>query len=282
MLQSIIILAIIFCCKINAKTYEIMPSSYIVGQHEAKVLGQKTLAQFCEQHGIGFDALAKVNPFIRHTPPKPSTVLIVPHQHLLPTKRYGIVINLAEKKLFLFQDKTHVSIYPIGIGRKDWPSPTGEFWLRHKRHQPTWYVPDSVRKEELAKGIILPKYIPPGEENPLGDYAMRLSYTSILIHGTNDPSGIGIESTSGCFSMFNKHIAELYNKANNGLIVNIIDEPVLHYHTDNKLVIASHHQSPAYQLVLSDGIGQVAQKRVKTILNNAQGIPFIIDLQEKL
>ena len=279
MYQSIIISLICLSSTLYGHSYSITPETKIVGNHEAKVLGIRTLAQFCEKYSIGYDALLKANPFLANGHVNHNTVLIVPKTHILPQKRQGVIVNLAEKQLYFFPDKTHVYIYPIGIGRQKWSSPEGVFWLRDKRHKPTWYVPDSVKEEELAKGISLPKSIPPGEENPLGDYAIRLSYTSFLIHGTNDPSGIGKESTSGCFSMYNQDIAELYANTTPGQMITIENKPLSWYNTPDEIVLAAYQPSDISDHELPQNISLDHKEDIQDILSLAQGIPQSITLK---
>jgi L,D-transpeptidase YcfS len=78
---------------------------------------------------------------------------------------------------------------------------------------PTWTPPKSIRNEYEAKGISLPRVVPAGPENPLGDYAMRLAYGSgeYLIHGTNKDFGIGLRVSAGCIRMDPKDIEWLFN-----------------------------------------------------------------------
>ena len=51
-----------------------------------------------------------------------------------------------------------------------------------------------MRAEHAERGDPLPKVVPPGPDNPLGEHAMRLGIPggSYLIHGTNRPAGVGM------------------------------------------------------------------------------------------
>ena len=55
-----------------------------------------------------------------------------------------------------------------------------------------------IRVEVGLTGIDAAKAVPPGPDNPLGEYAMRLTQTGYLIHGTNRPVGVGMRVTHGC------------------------------------------------------------------------------------
>ena len=76
----------------------------------------------------------------------------------------------------------------------DWRSPLGQTWVIAKERHPNWYPPDSIRKEHAARGDPLPKVVPPGPQNPLGEYKMRLAVGdgTYEIHGTNNSAAVGI------------------------------------------------------------------------------------------
>ena len=95
-----------------------------------------------------------------------------------------------------------------------------------KQERPNWYPPKSVRLEHEAKGDPLPPFIPPGPDNPLGEYAMRLGIPggSYLIHGTNRPAGVGMQVTHGCIRMFPEDIAEFYTMIPVNTKVNLVDQ----------------------------------------------------------
>jgi lipoprotein-anchoring transpeptidase ErfK/SrfK len=92
-----------------------------------------------------------------------------------------------------------VVTYPVSIGRMDWHSPLGQTWIIAKERHPSWYPPESIRKEHAARGDPLPKVVPPGAKNPLGDYKMRLAVGdgTYEIHGTNNPVAVGLAVTHG-------------------------------------------------------------------------------------
>ncbi len=81
--------------------------------------------------------------------------------------------------------------------------------------------------EHEARGDPLPKVVPPGPDNPLGEHAMRLGIPSgaYLIHGTNRPAGVGMQVTHGCIRMFPEDIADLYGRVPVNTKVNLIDQP---------------------------------------------------------
>ena len=116
--------------------------------------------------------------------------------------------------------------YPISTGKMDWKTPLGLTKVVSKQERPNWNPPESVRQEHIAKGDPLPKVVPPGPDNPLGEYAMRLGIPSgaYLIHGTNRPAGVGMQVTHGCIRMFPEDIAEFFTMVPVNTQVNLLDQ----------------------------------------------------------
>jgi L,D-transpeptidase ErfK/SrfK len=119
-----------------------------------------------------------------------------------------------------------VQTYPVSIGRMDWATPLGETKLVRKDRDPAWYPPESIREEHAAQGDPLPRVVPPGPDNPLGKYALRLEIPGYLIHGTNKAFGVGMRVSHGCIRMLPEDIAELFARIPVGTPVRIINQPV--------------------------------------------------------
>src|SRR5688500_17640933 len=120
-----------------------------------------------------------------------------------------------------------VSSHPIGIGVEGWATPFGEAKVTQKVKDPVWYVPASIRKEHAERGDPLPSVVPPGPDNPLGEYALTLSLPSYLIHGTNKPAGVGMRSSHGCIRLYPEDIEALFPLIARGTVVRIVNQPVL-------------------------------------------------------
>ena len=161
--------------------------------------------------------------------PGDGTTVRLPTQFVLPeASRKGLVINIAEYRLYHFYRRDgadRVETFPISIGRMDWNTPLGRSSVISKVYKPTWYPPTSVREEYAADGRTLASQVPPGPDNPLGDYALRLSIPGYLIHGTNRPAGVGMRVTHGCVRMFPEDIEFLYPKVNVNTPVQIVNQP---------------------------------------------------------
>jgi L,D-transpeptidase ErfK/SrfK len=68
--------------------------------------------------------------------------------------------------------------------------------------------------------------VPPGPDNPLGAFAMRLSIPGYLIHSTNKPYGVGMRVTHGCVRMYPEDIAALFDEIPTGTPVQIVNQPI--------------------------------------------------------
>ncbi|MBA2410831.1 MAG: L,D-transpeptidase family protein [Gammaproteobacteria bacterium] len=225
----------------------------LVGESQTTVARyQDTLSDIARLHGLGFDEIRDANPGVDTWLPGEGTRVVLPTRHILPdAPRDGIVINVAEKRLYYYPptragEQPRIVTYPVSIGRGDWQTPLIATSILSKVKDPTWYPPESVRKEHAANGDPLPSAVPPGPNNPLGGFAMRLGLPSYLIHGTNKPFGIGMQVTHGCIRLYPEEIEALFNAVPVGTPVRIV----------NQTYKAGWHQGELYLEVhapLSDG-----------------------------
>jgi L,D-transpeptidase ErfK/SrfK len=171
---------------------------------------------------------------------------VLPTRYVLPPgPRHGIILNLAEYRLYYFPEPAAgepavVMTYPISIGRMDWDTPLGRTSVISKVTNPAWYPPASVRAEHAADGNPLPRIVPPGPDNPLGNHAMRLGLPGYLIHGTNRPAGVGMRVTHGCIRLFPEDIEFLFDQVGLNTAVRIINEPVKVGWDGDELLIEVH------------------------------------------
>ncbi|WP_114785410.1 L,D-transpeptidase family protein [Vibrio tetraodonis] len=252
------ILLPILCCfslSVLAATYQLpQEGSNIVGRTQYHQVSQgESLADIAKRYDVGFLSLMAANKGVDPFLPAENYVLTIPTRIILPdVPRKGIVINLAELRLYYFQpDKNLVHIFPVGIGRVGRDTPEMETSISQKKRNPTWKPPKSIRKEYREKGIELPTIVPAGPDNPLGDYAMRLAYGigEYLIHGTNKDFGIGLRVSSGCIRMDPKDIDWLFPKVNLGEKVRVINEPIKVALEPDRSVFVEAHEP----LTRSDG-----------------------------
>ncbi|MDW6005036.1 L,D-transpeptidase family protein [Vibrio mangrovi] len=247
MIRSLLLALIIFCQGVQARTYDFpVQGSRIVGKiayHE--VQKGETVAHIADTYDVGFLTMMEANPGVDPFLPQAGHVMTIPAQTILPDVPWqGIVINLAELRLYYFEpDKHLVHIFPVGIGRIGRDTPEMETKISQKRANPTWTPPQSIRAEYQKKGIELPPVVPSGPENPLGLFALRLAYGSgdYLIHGTNKDFGIGLRVSSGCIRMNPKDIDWLFHHVRIGEKVRVIDEPVkVSLEPDRSVFVEAH------------------------------------------
>ena len=205
----------------------------VVGWEGVTIAKQEdTLADIARTFKLGHDEMRLANPDLDFWLPGAGTRVILPTRYILPhAERKGIVLNVPEMRLYYFppvrpnEDATVVT-YPISIGRMDWSTPLGRHRITAKIRDPSWTPPASILKEAEAAGEPLPRFIPPGRDNPLGAFALRLDLPSYLIHGTNRPYGVGMRVTHGCIRMYPEDIERLFPQVPVGTPVNIVDQPV--------------------------------------------------------
>ena len=215
----------------------------IVGHTRVITINRGTnITKLGQNYSVGYLEFLEANPGVNINNLYAGEKLVVPTRFLLPNApRKGIVINIAELRLYYFPAGRHeVVTFPVGIGRSHTKTPTFQSYIRQKRKHPTWIPTKDTRIEADEKGIHLPPYILPGPENPLGDYAMRIGYTTYLIHGTNNPSGVGIRSSGGCIRMYPQDIKKLFAMVPLGTPVNIVNQPFKAGWQGNKLYLEAH------------------------------------------
>jgi L,D-transpeptidase ErfK/SrfK len=209
---------------------------------------EDTLYDLANKYSLGSEELIRVNPGVDPWVPGAGKQVIVPGRHILPPgPRVGIVVNIAEHRLYYYPKARHgaareVYTYPISIGKMDWRTPLGLTHVISKERNPVWIPTESVRKEHLQDGDPLPARVPPGPKNPLGAFAMRLAVGNgtYLIHGTNNPLAVGMPVTHGCIRMYPDDVAQLFPLIPVGTPVRIINQPIKVAWVDGELLLEAH------------------------------------------
>jgi L,D-transpeptidase ErfK/SrfK len=224
------------CVAAHAEMFQVPPAGVdLIGLEENTVAQfEDTLPDIARRYGLGYEEIALANPGTDPWVPGEGTPINLPTQHILPPgSREGIVINLADHRLYYFPRRTgnepaELISHPISVGQMDWRTPIGVTQIAAKIKKPTWYPPASIRKQHEDDGDPIPAAIPPGPDNPLGDFAMRLAIPggAYMIHGTNKPVGVGMQVTHGCIRMYPEDIESLFRMVSVGTRVRIINEPV--------------------------------------------------------
>jgi lipoprotein-anchoring transpeptidase ErfK/SrfK len=126
-----------------------------------------------------------------------------------------IVVDTAERRLYLIEGNGSALRYGIGVGR------TGFQWkgihkVTAKKENPDWTAP----AEMIARQPDVPRRMKGGDPaNPLGTHAMYLGSTLYRIHGSPAAESVGEAESSGCFRMRNTDVADLYKRVPIGTTV---------------------------------------------------------------
>ncbi|MDM2873594.1 L,D-transpeptidase family protein [Citrobacter sp. Cpo069] len=262
------------------------PGSRLVGQNAVHVVEDNggSLEAIAKKYNVGFLALLQANPGVDPYVPRPGSVLTIPLQTLLPdAPREGIVINLAELRLYYYQPGTNsVTVYPIGIGQLggDTLTPTMVTTISDKRANPTWTPTANIRARYKANGIDLPAVVPAGPDNPMGHHAIRLAaYGGVyLLHGTNADFGIGMRVSSGCIRLRDGDIETLFRQVTPGTKVNIINTPIKASVEPNGVRLVEVHQ-PLSEKINDDPqlLPIVLNASMQTFKNAAQTDTAVMD-----
>lgn len=254
-----------------ALTFAIDNTNIIGSMQYAYARGDESLSEIGRKFDLGVYEMIEANPTLNPWAPGNKTKVIVPTRFILPPgPKKGMVINLAEMRIYLYhKDGKYVSTYPIGIGKKGWLTPLGKTKITQKTKNPSWRPPKSIKLDHLSRGNVLPDVVPPGPDNPLGNYALRLSMPGYLIHGTNRPGGIGVRSSSGCIRLYPEDIQALFYQVKVGTKVRIIHEPYKFGMYKNQIYLEAHEplSDPYYQQ--EDDVTTLAKS-----FENSLNIPF--------
>jgi len=240
------------------------PEGDMIGEmRSATVAEGQTLLDIARDNDLGYQEIVRANPDLDPWLPPVGAKVVLPTRYILPSAtRTGIVVNLAEMRLYYFlPDKKSAGIrvftYPLGIGQEGWSTPTGPSSITEKIKDPAWTVPESIRAAHSAEGRgDLPTVVPPGPDNPLGQYALRLENSRYLIHGTNKPYGVGRRISHGCIRMYPEDIEELFPLVPVGTRVMIIDQPYKVGRDSDALYIEAHVPIVENQQVQHDNLPQ--------------------------
>jgi L,D-transpeptidase ErfK/SrfK len=223
-------------------------SSVVGADSNVTTVYEDTLPDIAHRYSLGYYEIIRANPGVDVWLPGAGKELVLPGRRILPPGPHeGIVVNLPEHRLYYYpkpkgHEKPVVITYPVSIGKMDWRTPLGETTVIAKIKHPAWYPPESIRKEHEKNGDPIPKVVPPGPDNPLGDFALRLAagHGEYMIHGTNNPTAVGMAVTHGCIRMYPEDVAALFALIPVGTKVRLVNEPVKVAWVDGQLFLEAH------------------------------------------
>lgn len=277
-------LALLVSASAPAAIYPLPPEDVdIIGEMKTVAVAPgETLLDIARRHGAGYEEMRLANPKVDMWTPEPGSLVTVPARHILPPgPREGIVLNLAEMRLYYYPPAAkgqprYVETYPVSIGRMDWRTPLGETRVTAKQKDPTWYPPESVRIEAAAEGREVPRSVPPGPDNPLGNRVLRLGLPAYLIHGTNNPWGIGMRVTHGCVRMYPEDISSLFERVPVNTKVRIINEPYKVGWFAGTLYLEAHPLLEEHAEKLEDAFRPVVDKVAAALFHQAHRVDYAL------
>src|SRR5208337_3154223 len=178
--------------------------------------------------------------------------------------------------------KPRVMTFPIGIGDEGTETPLGSFRIIEKITNPAWHVPASIRKEHPE----LPAVVPAGPDNPMGTHALRLSLSTVLIHGTNRPWCVGRKASHGCIRLYPEDIPKLFRMVTKGAPVTIVSQPVkigvrerkvyIELHKDDSINSEALFKMATVLLAKKHLLGKVSSVKLLKALDDKRGFPVEI------
>lgn len=252
-----------------------------------------TFAEIGTHQSLGYLELVKANPGVDPWLPGDGSRITLPRQYVLPeSRREGIVINLAEYRLYYFREGG-VQVFPVGVGTEENPSPLTDAEVTMGLESPAWYPPKSVRAEYDARNEYLPRMIPPGPDNPLGTHALVLSEEGYLIHGSNKGFGVGMQVSHGCFRMYNEDISRFVREVAKGTPVQVIHQPVKVGMSGDQVWMEVHRAKEEYPEAEKEKLWdkveealsafgekhkglEIRRKEIEVAIDQADGLPRMI------
>ncbi|HET7680654.1 MAG TPA: L,D-transpeptidase [Xanthobacteraceae bacterium] len=163
-------------------------------------------------------------PYESLVPEPPESAAAVPAHLLRQTVNYPtreapgtIVVDTPNTYLYYVLGGGKAVRYGIGVGREGFTW-SGRRAIERKAEWPDWVPPP----EMIQRQPYLPRFMAGGEGNPLGARALYIGGTIYRIHGTNAPSSIGQNVSSGCIRMLNEDVIDLYSRVNIGTKVVVL------------------------------------------------------------
>jgi L,D-transpeptidase ErfK/SrfK len=295
MLSCTLMLAGLWPISARAWHPRLQEESFLAGTSPPPVIGRnlpyliapgETLVELARRSGTGYEALVRANPGVDPWIPPTGAEVFLPLAFVLPLGTdEGITINLAEMRLYLVwqeDGRQKVRAYPVGIGQEGWDTPLGRFTIATKVANPSWTPPAAIRETSPD----LPAWVPPGPNNPLGDYWLGLSVKGYGIHGTSKPFGVGRRVSHGCLRLYPEDIRDLFQRVTIGTAVRIIDQPVKVGAREGELYLETHPPvtgrriNPVAEVLRQAAAlswqGRLDMEAIHRALRERRGIPTLI------
>ncbi len=183
---------------------------------------EETLLDIARKYDVAITVLQEFYPTVDPWLLEEGSTMQIPALWILPeAKGEGILINVPELRLYYFIAKYGaVWTYPVTIGEKETPTPTGMFRVVEKEVDPVWNIPVRLQYKYNQKSM------PPGGDNPIGKYWLGLSRDRYGIHGTDNAWSVGRILSNGCVRLYPEDMQKLFPEVPRGTFVDIVYQPV--------------------------------------------------------
>lgn len=221
--------------------------------------------------------------------PEPGAKIIVDNRHVAAEAiADGVVVNVPQRMLFVFDGGHLAAAWPVTVGRPDWQTPLGSFYVAQRQTNPTWHVPPAIREEMEEDGIDPGDEVKPGPRNPLGHSWVGLDHGGIGIHGTNRPLSIFLFGSHGCVRLNPEAGTKLLHMVRSDEPVEIIYQPVaLAVLSDGRIFLESDsdpygmgrpHIDDVRRAAREAGVeGQIDWERASRVMAMVEGVARRID-----
>ncbi len=201
-----------------------------------------SLALVGARFGVSASLVARASGIAPGARLSPGQSLVVDNRHLAPPRgEDGIVINVPQRMLFLYEGGELAGGWPVAAGKPDWRTPLGAFRVVNRQTDKPWIVPESIQREMAREGKPVLTCVPPGPDNPLGRHWIGLSIDSVGIHGTIAPASIYGLRSHGCVRMHPDDVATVFERVRVGTTGEIVYHPVLLGRLDDGRIFAEVH-----------------------------------------
>jgi L,D-transpeptidase ErfK/SrfK len=195
------------------------------------------LLDLARSEELGLIELMAANPGIDPWLPGRSVSLVLPTAHIVPAApRRGMVINTAELRIYFFHPSKGPFSFPIGVGREGFSTPQGDTRVVRKKANPTW-IPTAATRRDRPE---LPAIVPPGPDNPMGEFALYLGWPTYAVHGTNQEWAVGRRVTRGCIRLHAEDIAWLFDHVPSGTLVTVVNQAFKLGRRDGQVYVEVH------------------------------------------
>ena len=143
-----------------------------------------------------------------------------------PYRPGTVVVNIAERRLYLVQAGGRALRYAVGVGREEALNFQGSAIIGRKAEWPSW-TPTATMISAIPRYAAYAGGMPGGIQIPWGlgpSISTDGEDTHFRLHGTMEPETIGTAVSSGCIRLVNQDIIDLYDRVPIGAPVIVLQK----------------------------------------------------------